>query len=57
MDIVNSWRAAALPIGLGLMLLVGVIQIFRVGRLKDALLALGLVALIVGGMASGRGRC
>ena len=41
MGIVNSWRAAALPIGLGLMLLVGVIQIFRIGRLKDALLALG----------------
>jgi len=51
MDIVNSWRAAALPIGLGLMLLVGLIQIVRHGRLKDAILALGLVAVIVGGMA------
>ena len=51
MDIVNSWRAAALPIGLGLMLLVGVIQIVRVGRLKDLFVALGLVGLIVGGMA------
>lgn len=51
MDIVNSWRAAALPIGLGLMLLVGLIQIVRVGRLKDAFLALGLVGLIAGGMA------
>jgi len=36
MGIVNSWRAAALPIGLGLMLLVGLLQIFRLGRLKDA---------------------
>jgi len=51
MGIPNSWRAAALPIGLGLMLLVGVIQIFRVGRVKEALLALGLVALVIGGMA------
>src|SRR3954463_10813549 len=32
MGIVNSWRAAALPIGLGLMLLVGLLQIFRLGR-------------------------
>lgn len=51
MDIVNAWRAAALPIGLGLMLVVGLLQIFRVGRLKDVLLALGLVGCIVGGMA------
>jgi tripartite ATP-independent transporter DctM subunit len=51
MGIVNAWRAAALPIGLGLMLLVGLIQIFRVGRLKDIFLAFGLVALIVGGLA------
>ena len=33
------------------MLLVGLIQIFRLGRLKDLCLALGLVALIVGGLA------
>jgi len=51
MGIVNSWRAAALPIGLGLMLLVGVMQIFRLGRMKDALLALVIVAAVVGGMA------
>ena len=51
MGIPNSWRAAALPIGLGLMLLVGVIQIFRISRLKDAFLALGLVALVIVGMA------
>ncbi|VTU36537.1 Neu5Ac permease [Variovorax sp. PBL-H6] len=50
MGIPNSWRAAALPIGLGLMLLVGIIQIFRVGRLKDALLALGLVAIVIAAM-------
>lgn len=51
MGIPNSWRAAALPIGLGLMLLVGVIQIFRLGRLKDALLALACVAVVIGAVA------
>ncbi|MGJ7579843.1 TRAP transporter large permease [Variovorax sp. RHLX14] len=51
MGIPNSWRAAALPIGLGMMLLVGVIQIFRVGRLKDVMLAVCLVALVAGAMA------
>ena len=51
MGIANAWRAAALPIGLGLMLFVGLIQIGRIGRLKDVLLALGLVALIAAGMA------
>jgi tripartite ATP-independent transporter DctM subunit len=51
MGIPNSWRAAALPIGLGLMLLVGVIQIVRLGPFKDVFVALGLVALVVGAMA------
>jgi tripartite ATP-independent transporter DctM subunit len=51
MGIANSWRAAALPIGLGLMLVVGVLQIFRFGRLKDVFLALAVVAAIVGGLA------
>lgn len=51
MGIPNSWRASALPIGLGLMLLVGVMQIFRLARLKDALLALGVVAVVIGGVA------
>jgi tripartite ATP-independent transporter DctM subunit len=51
MGIPNSWRASALPIGLGLMLLVGLMQIFRIGRWKEALLALGLVAFVIGGIA------
>ena len=51
MGIPNAWRAAALPIGFGLMLLVGIIQIFRVGQLKDVVWAVGLVALAVGVMA------
>jgi len=51
MGIVNSWRAAALPVGLGLMLLVGLVQVFRIGQVKDVVLALGLVAAIAGAMA------
>ncbi|MBS0455426.1 MAG: TRAP transporter large permease subunit [Proteobacteria bacterium] len=51
MGITNSWRAAALPIGLGLMLLVGVIQIFRIARLKEAALALACVAAVIGAVA------
>jgi tripartite ATP-independent transporter DctM subunit len=51
MDIVNSWRAAALPIGLGLMLVVGLLHVFRFGQLKDVFLAAALVAAVVGGMA------
>ncbi|WP_028999847.1 TRAP transporter large permease [Azohydromonas australica] len=51
MGIVNSWRAAALPVGLGLMLLIGFIQIFRVGRLRDAMLAVVLVAAVICAMA------
>ncbi|MDM0107717.1 TRAP transporter large permease subunit [Variovorax sp. J22R24] len=51
MGIPNSWRASALPVGLGLMLLIGLMQIFRLGRVKDALMALGLVALVAGAMA------
>jgi len=51
MGIVNSWRAAALPFGLGLMLIIGLLQIFRLGKLKDVFLALGVTAVIVGGLA------
>jgi len=51
MGIANSWRAAALPIGLGLMLLIGLLQIFRIGRPKDAALALLIVAAVCGAMA------
>jgi len=51
MGIPNSWRAAALPIGMGMMLLVGTIQLFRLGRTRDVALALGAVALVMGAMA------
>ena len=47
LEIANSWRAAALPIGIGLMILVGCIQLFRYGRFRDAVAAVGTVAAIV----------
>ena len=51
LGIPNSWRAAALPVGLGLMLIIGIIQVFRVSKVKDAVLALGVVALIIAAIA------
>src|SRR5258708_3995190 len=47
LEIPNSWRAAALPIGIALMILVGFLQIFRSGRLGASILALGTVAAVV----------
>ena len=47
LEIANSWRAAALPIGIALMILVGFIQIFRFGRFGASILALGTVAAAV----------
>ena len=47
LEIANSWRAAALPIGMALMILVGFLQIFRFGRFGTSILALGTVAAAV----------
>ena len=47
LEIANSWRAAALPIGIALMILVGFIQIFRFGRFGTSIIALGTVAAAV----------
>jgi tripartite ATP-independent transporter DctM subunit len=47
LEIANSWRAAALPIGIALMVLVGFLQIFRFGRFWTSILALGTVAAAV----------
>lgn len=48
LEIANSWRAAALPTGVGLMFLVGLIQLSRYGRLRDVVLAVGMIGIIVG---------
>jgi len=54
LEIANSWRAAALPVGIALMFLFGLIQIFRSASLRDAALALLIVgAIVVGAMLFG----
>ena len=47
LEIANSWRTAALPIGIALMILVGFLHIFRFGRFWTSILALGTVAAAV----------
>ena len=47
LDIVNAWRAAALPVGIGLMLVVAVLRLASVTDLRNVLAALALVAVIV----------
>ena len=48
LEISNAWRAAALPVGIGLMLVVAMLRLLRVCRLRDAALAIVGVALVVG---------
>lgn len=48
LEIPNAWRAAALPTGFGLMLIVGVVRLLRVGSLRQAGLAVLIVAAVVG---------
>lgn len=50
MELANSWRAAALPVGLGLMLIIGILKMLSLGTRKDVLMAMGMVALIIGGL-------
>ena len=50
MGIANSWRAAALPVGLGLMLLIGMLNLFRAASLKEAMRAIAVVGLVIGGL-------
>jgi len=50
LEIPNVWRAAALPVGCGLMLLFAALRLLRVGGLRDILLALILIALIGAGL-------
>jgi tripartite ATP-independent transporter DctM subunit len=47
LEIVNAWRAAALPVGIGLMLVVAVLRLASVSDLRSVLAALALVALIM----------
>ena len=50
LEIANSWRAAALPVGIGLMLLVALLRLASVADRRHVAGALALVAAIAGGM-------
>ncbi|WGD50857.1 TRAP transporter large permease subunit [Bradyrhizobium sp. CB1650] len=47
LEIVNSWRAAALPIGIGLMLTAAVLRLIRIASLRSLLGSVALVAGII----------
>ena len=47
LEISNAWRAAAIPVGVGLMLIAACCRLLRFSSLKPALLAIGLTALFV----------
>jgi tripartite ATP-independent transporter DctM subunit len=46
LDISNLWRAAALPVGLGLMLLVALLRLFSFGNWRMSGAAVGAVAVV-----------
>ncbi|MGK9169252.1 TRAP transporter large permease subunit [Inquilinus limosus] len=48
LEITNSWRAAALPVGMGLMILVGLVRLIRVAGWRDAAAAVLAVATVIG---------
>ena len=48
LEISNAWRAAALPIGIGLMLVVALLRLVRFGAWKPVLAAAALTALLIG---------
>ncbi|WP_423211735.1 TRAP transporter large permease subunit [Paracoccus yeei] len=47
MGIVNTWRAAALPVGFALMIATGLIRLCRLGKPRDVAIALGAMAALV----------
>ncbi|WP_439406191.1 TRAP transporter large permease subunit [Bradyrhizobium sp. DASA03076] len=47
LEIVNSWRAAALPIGIGLMLVAAVLRLIRIASLRSLLASVAMVAGII----------
>jgi len=48
LEILNSWRAAALPIGLGLMLIAAVLRLIRIASVRSLLASVAVVAGIIG---------
>ncbi|WP_247872476.1 TRAP transporter large permease subunit [Azospirillum sp. TSO35-2] len=49
LEVSNAWRAAALPAGLGLMLVAALFRLLRVGRPRTVAVALLLTGAVVGG--------
>ena len=47
LEISNAWRAAAIPVGVGLMLIAAGCRLLRFSTLKPALFAIGLTGLLV----------
>ncbi|MEO8627617.1 MAG: TRAP transporter large permease subunit [Betaproteobacteria bacterium] len=50
LDISNAWRAAALPVGSALMIVTALLRLLRVGGLRLAIVAIVLVAALIGAM-------
>jgi len=48
LEIVNSWRAAALPVGIGLMLIAAVLRLIRIASLRSLLASVAMVTGIIG---------
>ena len=48
LQILNSWRAAALPVGIGLMALFAVLRLLRAGDFKTVVSAVLTVAVVIG---------
>jgi tripartite ATP-independent transporter DctM subunit len=47
LQITDAWRAAALPAGIGLMIIFALLRLTRVASAKAIILSLGLIALVV----------
>src|SRR6478752_1467091 len=50
LDIPNAWRAAALPVGIGLMIVIGLLKLIEVGNWRHVLGAVAVVGGIVGAL-------
>src|SRR5690242_7264290 len=50
LDISNAFRAAALPVGIGLMALVALLRLLSVGKLLDVFCAVALVVVLTGAL-------
>ncbi|MES3000291.1 MAG: TRAP transporter large permease subunit [Pseudomonadota bacterium] len=48
MELSNAWRAAAIPVGLGLMGVLALLRLFQLHALRRVLIALAMTALVVG---------